>query len=339
MSKTQRHAELVVGIDLGGTNMQLGVVDRRQRIIGRSRRKTKARRGAAAVVERIVGGVERACQDADVELADIGVVGIVAPGAIDIPRGVVLEAPNLKWVDFPLRATLEKALGRRVVLDNDVNGAVWGEFQLGAARPATTRTANRGPDDVLGVWVGTGVGGGLVIGSRIFHGEFFTAGEIGQTVLFPAGVKGRRTLEDFGSRTGMARTIKIELRANPRRRSLLREILGPTLTVTGSEQLARAYRRRDALAVEVIHRAADLLGLAIANCVTVLAIDTVIVGGGVTEALGAPFLRRITASFRKHVFPARSRACRLVMTQLKDDAGLLGAALLAQAALQQRSSI
>src|SRR5688572_11366386 len=93
----------VVGIDLGGTNMQIGVVNAANKIIGREGRKTKAEQGHAEVIERIAKGVDKACQDAAIAMKDVAAIGIAAPGAIDIPRGVVLEAPNLKWFDLPLR--------------------------------------------------------------------------------------------------------------------------------------------------------------------------------------------------------------------------------------------
>jgi glucokinase len=316
-------SSLVVGIDLGGTNMQIGVVDAQNRIVGREGRKTKAEEGKTEVIKRIVRGVEKACEDAKVAIKDLAAVGIAAPGAIDIPRGVVLDAPNLKWRNAPLRDLLQKRLSCPVVVDNDVNGAVWGESVLGAGR---------GRGDLLGVWMGTGVGGGLVINGKLFYGEFFTAGEVGQTVLFPNGEKGRRTVEDFCSRTGISRTIQDHLKKHPK--SILHEITAGTGQITGSKQLAKAYTQRDALAVSVVDESADLLGIAIANWITVLAIDTVIIGGGVTEALGSPYLSRIRKSFKKHVFPARCQKCRLIMTKLKDDAGLLGAALLARAGIR-----
>ena len=315
----KRKSSLVIGIDLGGTNMQIGVVDQRHRIIGRERRHTEAKRGSKHVIKRLVEGVARACRDAHIKVKDIGAVGIAAAGAIDIPRGVVLEAPNLKWYDLPLRKLLEKPLGVPVVVDNDVNGAVWGESQLGAGR-------KRG--DVLGVWVGTGIGGGLVLNGRLYWGEFFTAGEVGQTILFPGMAKGRTTVEDYCSRTGMARTILQHLPEHPD--SPVYKLTDGTGQITGSKQFRQAIDMGCDLTNAVVNEAADLLGIAIANQITVLALDSVILGGGVTEALGEPYLKRIRASFRKHVFPKRCAKCQLLMTELKDDAGLLGAALLAR---------
>lgn len=312
---------MVVGVDLGGTNMNIGVVNAAHQIIGRDHRKTHASDGSAAVLARMTEGIETACADAGVSLSQIASVGIAAPGAIDIPRGVVLAAPNLRWTNLPLRDAMQKRLRRPVVIDNDVNAAVWGEYVLGAGK-------HKGSDDVLGVWLGTGVGGGLVIDGKLFHGEFFTAGEVGQTVLFPHGKKKRRILEDFCSRTGMSRTIMERLDKYPS--SSLHEVIEKKGAITGSKQLARAYKGKDKLAHDVVSEAAELLGIAIANWVTVLSLDLVIVGGGVTEALGSPFLKLVRKSFERDVFPDRCKKARLVMTKLMDDAGLLGAALLAR---------
>lgn len=317
----------VIGIDLGGTNMQSAVVGPTNAILGRDHRKTFAREGLRAVVDRIVECVQRACAQAGVPLHRAAAVGIAAPGAIDIPRGVVLDAPNLGWRNVPLRTLLRRRLKRPVVVDNDVNGAVWGEYHLGACKPRGSRRTAR-PADVLGVWLGTGVGGGLVLRHQLFHGTLFTAGEVGQTVIQPHGRKGRRTVEDYCSRTGMSRSIRNLRREYPR--STLHGAEDARIRQVHSRDLARAFAARDPLAMRVVHEAADLLGVALANWVTVLALDTVIIGGGVAEALGSPFLKLVRRSFDRDVFPARSRKARLLMTTLRDDAGLLGAALLAK---------
>ena len=311
-------APCVVGIDLGGTNMQVGVVDASNRIVGRAPTKTEAAAGLDRVIANTVAGVEAACAEARIPLDAVRAVGIAAAGAIDIPQGVILNAPNLGWVDVPLRDLLQKALGRPVVLDNDVNGSVWGEHRLGAGR---------GSDDVLGVWVGTGIGGGLVLGGRLYHGAFHTAGEIGHSVLIPDGAHGERTVEDLCSRSGMSQTLRRIMPAHPE--SVLHRI-APGQGVIESAALAQAYGEGDPLTRRVVDRAADLLGVAIANWVTVLSLTTVVVGGGITEVLGNPYLERITGSFQANVFPPQLQACALRMTELAADAGLLGAALLAR---------
>jgi glucokinase len=311
----------VVGIDLGGTNIQIGLVDSAGKIVARLGKKTKADNGPDAVIERIAKGVRDVCEQAGLSVKDLAGVGIAAAGAIDITTGIVLESPNLRWHNLSLRSKLEKELKTLVVVENDVNGAVWGEYKCGAA-------VGRG--DVLGVWVGTGVGGGLVINGSIYHGDLHTAGEVGHAILFPDRPKGDRTVEDHCSRTGMARKILRRLHAHPD--SAILEITGGTGEITGSKQFAKAYEANDPLAVDVIETGARLLGTAIASWVTVLALDTVIIGGGVTEALGQPYLDLVRQSFDEDVFPPTHRACELRATRLEDNAGVLGAAFLAQEA-------
>ncbi len=309
----------MIGIDLGGTNLQFGVFDSDHRIVGRARGKTEAAGGLNQVIANLVTGVKQACQEAGISLDNLGAIGIAAAGAIDIPRGVILTSPNLGWTDVPLRDLLGQQLDRPIVLDNDVNGAVWAEHRLGAGR---------GAGDVLGVWVGTGIGGGLVLNRQVYHGDSFTAGEIGHTVIEPDGGRGRRTVEDLCSRRGMSRTLRELMPKYPG--SVWHRSGRPPSEVIDSAALAEAYNAGDPLTIQVIHGAADLLGLATANWVTVLSLKTVIIGGGITEVLGEPYLDRIRESFRTNVFPPELQASELRMTELAADAGLLGAALLAR---------
>ena len=292
----------VVGIDLSATNLQFGVVDADNAIIGRARARTQADQGRDQVIANVCAGVRAACDAARITLDDVAAVGVAAAGAIDMPRGVILTAPNLHWQDVPLRDILRAELGRPVALDNDVNGAVWGEYHLGAGR---------GKGDVLGVWVGTGVGGGLVLDGSLYHGDRFTAGEIGHTVIDPAGKPDERTVEDLCSRTA------------------LRRVLGEQLKTSA---IAEAYRAGDPATCDTVNRSADLLGIAIANWVTLLSLDAVIIGGGITEALGEPYVKHIRESFDRDVFPDELRTCEISVTTLAADAGLLGAALLAREA-------
>ncbi|MCA9286217.1 MAG: ROK family protein [Phycisphaerales bacterium] len=308
----------VIGIDLGGTNMQIGVVDAEGRIIGRAKRKTKAELGLDGVVDRLVEGVQRACDDAALALDSIAAVGIGVPGAIDVPNGVVLEAPNLGWFDTPIRKILTDRLGRPVVVDNDVNVAVWGEYVRGAVK---------GGGDTLGVWVGTGVGGGLVIDGKLYHGTRFTAGEIGQTWILPGGGPVARILEHHSSRTAIVDAIDRALSQYPD--SIMHGVLKENKGKLGSSDVAAAFREHDPLVIEVVEHAARLLGVAIANAVTLLSLQSVVLGGGMTEALGDEFVALVKQSFNRAVFPAKLSDCRMVATELMDTAGVQGAALLA----------
>ncbi|TVQ55589.1 MAG: ROK family protein, partial [Phycisphaerales bacterium] len=287
----------------------------------RTWRPTRAHEGSEAVLGRIEEAAREVCEKAGCDLAGIPAVGIVSPGGIDRASGVVLDAPNLGWTDLPLRELLQSKLGRPVVVENDVNGAVWGEYM--AAREEDAEGS-----DLLGVWVGTGVGGGLILNGAIHHGPLSTAGEIGQTVIAPHEPTGLRTVEDHASRTGFSRFIRQQLESLPD--SVLRAAVDAETGVVPAPELQRAWMGGDELARRTIDRVTNALGVAIANTVTLLAIDRVVIGGGVTEALGEPFLDAIRGVFEANVFPARCRSCSLQMTRLEADAGLIGAALLAR---------
>ena len=315
---------VVVGVDLGATNMQIGDVNAEGKIIGRCKRKTKASEGRDTVIRRLVEGIERALVDASIPRERLFSVGVGAPSAVDFDNGIVLKAGNLGWEDVPLRDMLAKELRCPVALDNDVNVAAWGEAQLGAAR---------GKPDTLAVWVGTGLGAGLILGGNLWRGPRHTAGEIGQVVLFPGGQPGMMTVEDICSRTGIVNAIKRLMPMYPE--SALHRLLAEktdesgAVGTIGSSTLARALEKNDELAHKVIDRSAEFLGVAIANIVTMLSIECVVLGGGVTEALGEAYVSRVRRGFERNVFPNTLRKTEILASTLNDDAGVLGAAMLA----------
>ncbi|MBL8745645.1 MAG: ROK family protein [Phycisphaerae bacterium] len=309
----------VVGIDLGGTNMQIGVVDASNAVLGRSKIKTKAERGGDAVLERMIEGVEDACEKSGLNTKDLAAIGVGAPGAIDMKLGVVLEAPNLRWNNMPLADRLSAAFDRRpVLIDNDVNVAVYGENRLGAGENA---------HDVLGIWIGTGIGGGLILNGSLYYGSLGSAGEIGQTVLFPGAPLGWRLFEQNCSRKHLVGRILRLIDAN--RASSLIDIAGGRDDI-GASALAETYNKSDTLVREVVDEATALIGIAAANAVTLLSLPMIILGGGFAEAFGQPFADRVAHAMKPHVFPKALHSCRVVTTRLADDAGLLGAALLAR---------
>jgi len=306
------------GIDLGGTNMQIGVVSHDLKLLAPAKRKTKSEDGLDAIIARIVSGVQEACTTAAIKVSDLGGIGIGAPGAVDPYRGIVLEAVNLRWKDVPLAEILEKRLKVPVIVDNDVNVAVLGENALGAGQ----QSAN-----ILGVWVGTGVGGGLILNGKLFYGHFLSAGEIGHTILFPNNPKGNRSVEHNCSRTTVVDRI-VRLIKSGQKSSLGDEIAGDYDNVK-SRTVAKHYLADDKLVREVVDNAADLLGVAVANAVTLLSLERVVVGGGLTEAIGKPFVDRIHKAAKELVFPEACRKFDIVASKLEDNAGVFGAAMLA----------
>lgn len=315
----------VIGIDLGGTNMQVGVVrpDAREvgaskAILGSARKKTKADDGLDSVVSRIGDAVAEACTSAGVTLQDVGGLGIGAPGAVDPDKGVVLEAVNLRWNDVKLAKILGEKLGVPVVVDNDVNVAVYGEWVLGAAR---------GSNSVLGVWVGTGIGGGLILNGQMYYGHHLTAGEIGHMLIFPNSPPGARSLEHNCSRTAVVDRIVRLIQSN--KPSMLSEITGEKYEKIKSRALAQAFEAGDDLTREVVNDAARLVGDQIGSIVTLLSLERVVLGGGLTEAIGEPFVKRVREAAREIAFPDVCKQVEVVASELRDNAGLLGAAMIA----------
>lgn len=316
--------ELAIGIDLGGTNISAGVVDRKGRLLGSAKKKTRASEGRDAVLSRLVAAMEASCVEAGVALDAVSVVGIGAPGPVDFGRGVVITAGNLGWKNVALGDLLHKRCGIRTVVDNDVNVAAWGEATIGAGQ---------GRESLLAVWVGTGVGGGLVLGGRVWRGDLHTAGEIGQMIAFPNGQPGSTTVEEFCSRTGIVRSIMARLGFYPEsafHKALEMQRAAGKSGPLGSGALGECYHAGDEVTCLVVNATAELLGTVIANTITLLSVRTVVLGGGVTEALGKPYLQRVADATARHVFPTAIGAkVEVRMTALKDDAGVLGAAMLA----------
>lgn len=307
----------LVGVDLGGTNMQIGVIDDAGSLVVQHKCKTRADRGADHVYTRLVEAIERACAEAGFEPGSLRAVGLAAAAAVNSAAGVILEAPNIGWRDFPIAEALRGRLGAPVALENDVNAAVVGEHRFGALR---------GESEALGVWIGTGVGGAVILNGALHRGAFETAGEIGHITLIPGAPLGARTLEDVCSRSAVVARLAKLARSKP---TMLHDLAPSGVASIRSSVLARAYHAGDPLTREVVDESADLLGVGIGSCATLLSIPVIILGGGLVEAIGAPYVERIRESVRRHVFPESVRGVRIVETMLREKAGVLGAGAIA----------
>lgn len=313
MSKTR-----YLGIDLGGTNVQIGVVDASGEVLSRSKRKTIAEEGRDAVLTRIVNGVDEACREAGVSLDEIRAVGMGAPGPVDPNSGVVLEAVNLKWENEPISEILGEMLGKRVYLDNDVNVAIYGEWKMGAGR---------GTNHLMGAWVGTGVGGGLILNGSLYYGHYLTAGEVGHMILHQDNPPGSRSVEHNCSRTAICNRVRQLIEAG--RDSVVPDLVGGKLNKIKSKVIAEAYAAGDALVVEIVDDAANRLGTMLGGIVTLLSIEKIVLGGGLTEAVGEPWVRRVRKAVHHVVFPDVCRGVEVVASGLEDNAGVVGAAFIA----------
>jgi glucokinase len=308
-----------IGIDLGGTNVRAGVVDDKHKVLGAEDTKTKAEQGIDAVLDRIEKIVGKAIDDADLKKKDIDSIGIGAPGAIDIKRGVVIQAGNMAWRDVPLAEMLTQRFDLPVKVDNDVNVGAWGEYKAGAGR---------GVDSQMAIFIGTGIGAGLIFNGRLFHGHHHTAGEIGQTIVHHGGQLGLRSVEDLAARTAIANTIVNLIKSN--HKSRVTEMVDGDYSKVRSKVISAAYRDGDTLVQRVVREAAHVIGVAAANAITLLSLPRIVFGGGLAEAMGDELLPLIRETFEDTVFPDTLSDCELRVSELGDDAGVIGAALLAE---------
>ena len=316
------NASLVIGVDLGGTKILAAVVDPQYRILGRAKRPTPADQGGAAILAAIVAAIDQAMADSRRDQAEIRAIGIGSPGPLDPSTGVIPFSSNLNVRNWALGPDLAAAMGRPVLLQNDVRVGGYGEYRLGAGR---------GHRNVLAAFVGTGVGGCLILDNQILEGATGNAGEIGHIIVKPGGPKcgcGRRgCLEALSSRTAIARRI-----GKAARRGLSSAIASKVDKKSGrlkSGDLAAAMLAGDPVAVAEVRRAARFLGLGIGGLINLLGPDVVVIGGGVTEALGEPFVELVRESARAQTLVDPDRKIQIKQAELGDDAGVLGAALLA----------
>jgi glucokinase len=321
----RRANRTLVGVDLGGTSLRALVVDSKNKVLSVVKTPTKRSARSETLIEDIVEAVREAVKAAGLHLDDIAAVSVGAPGAIDTGRGIVRAAPNLGWKDVALGAELKRMLGLPVLVDNDVNVGVVGEHALGAARGAQT---------VVGIFVGTGIGGGLIVRGRLFEGSRGAAGEVGHMVLEVDGPRcpcGRRgCAEALASRTAMERDVRAAIKAG--KKSVVLKIMKDRHRARmTSSVIARALRRKDPVMRKVVKRAQRYLGILVASVVNLLDPEVVVIGGGVTERLGEAFVAPIRRTAYEYFLRRRdAKRVKIVPGTLGDDAGALGAVVLAR---------
>jgi glucokinase len=310
------------GLDLGGTKIQAVVVDDDNNVLGSARRETPDRGGPPDVAAELVVALSDAAAAAGIEPAALDGVGIGSPGGVDSATGTVSGARNLPgWEgSFALGPALAQALRIRVVVGNDVQVATEAEFQLGAGRPYRS---------LLGVFWGTGVGGGLVLDGRAWLGRG-AAGEIGHVVVKRGGA--RCTCGRLGCMEAYAGRLAMEIHARElveqgRKTDLFKIMHERSRTHLTSGVWARALDHGDKLAVALIDRAVEALGAGIASAVNLLDVDAVVIGGGLGVRLGDPYVQRITAAMQPHLF-MDWRPPHVHVAALGDLGGAIGAALL-----------
>lgn len=323
MAEDSNNSEYIIGVDLGGTKILAGIFTPALKCLGKAKVSTKAERGAQEVVERIARCVRDAVDECDLNLKQCKGIGIGAPGAVDFDAGRVIFAPNLGWKDLPLKKELEKQLEVPVFLENDCNICTLGVYE---------QELQAKPRNVIGMFIGTGIGGGIILDGKLHSGANHIAGEIGHMVLDMDGPKcacgNKGCFEALASRSAMFRRIQSAVKDG--QKTILTDMLGPGLEDMRSGDLRKALKRGDKLVEKVIEEASEYIGIAVANLVNIFNPEIVVLGGGVMDALEDEMFKVIDKAAHAHIYPGAEKGLEIVATKLGDNAGITGGAVLAR---------
>jgi glucokinase len=319
-----------LGVDVGGTKMLAVVAEGSGKIVVRRRVATPREGGPTRVFAALVEVIEAALAAAKMEADDVAAIGVGVPGVVDPTTGVLLAAPNMDFVG-PVTAPLTEHFGVPAALGNDGNVAILAEQQFGAAK---------GADSAVGIFWGTGIGGGIVCHGRLVDGATHAAAEIGHMVMRLdgplCGCGNHGCLEALASRTAIERDLRAAVAAG--RKTLLTEEVGGDLTLIKSGALRRCLEAGDKVVTEVLRRAGEVMGYACRSLRFVLDPEAIVLGGGVMEACGDFLLPIAKEVLDADAFLGPGAGARLVAAKLGDDTGALGAVALAQVSLGENTA-
>lgn len=311
-----KHNDHAVGIDLGGTKLEVGLINELGALVTHEQYPTKVKEGYQEVVKNIADAV----QEMKKKSSAIKAVGIGMAGQIDPQRGVVQFAPNLKWHDVPLKQDLEKMTGLPVRITNDVRAATWGEWLYGAGKDC---------QDLVCLFVGTGIGGGIVSGGKMLTGTTNTAGELGHMVIAMDGplcsCGNHGCFEAFAGGWAIAKRAQNELSNHSVKSKKILSLAGEILENVSAKHVFEAALENDILAKEIINSTAQILISGCVGIVNALNPSKLILGGGVIK--GFPdFVSLIDNGVKKYALKAATASLTIERAHFKEDAGVIGAA-------------
>ncbi len=299
------------------------VYDSDFKLRGKHRTKTKGHDGSKAGLKRIINTIRQSLEDADIDEHSLSGVGVGCPGPLDLEKGILESAPNLGWENVHIKKTLEDEFNCNVHLINDVDAGVYGEYRFGAGKKCRT---------AVGVFPGTGIGGGCVYDGRIVHGSKSSCMEIGHMQVVPngplCGCGQRGCLEAVASRLVIA--SQAAAAAFRGQAPHLMTNHGTDISRIRSNAIKESIHSGDMVIDQIVRDAARFIGIAVANIIHLLSPDTVILGGGLVEALPDLFVVEVKNSARDRVLPAYTNSFNVVAAELGDLAGVLGAAAWAE---------
>lgn len=310
-----------IGIDLGGTNVKAGITDKEGNIIIKSKIKTLSSRPYSEIIEDMANQCKKLCDDAKISLDEIESVGMGCPGAITGKTGMIEYSNNLNWKNVPMGAELGRLLGKQVKISNDANVAALGEALYGAGKQY---------DDVIMLTLGTGVGGGIIIGKKLFEGNESKGAELGHAVICLDGEPctcGRRgCIEAYCSATALIRLTKNAM--NEDKQSLMWKLVGGDIEKVSGVTAFDGEKQGDAAATKVVNKYVYYLSEAIMNYCNIFRPQAVVLGGGVC-AQGKNLTDRIVKTCEEGWYGYRGTPKVEILTAvLGNDAGILGAAAL-----------
>jgi len=311
-----------IGVDLGGTNIVSAIVNYQGKIVNRLKVPTLAERGKEATIKKIMETIHENIVQSTIALDGIIGIGIGAPGPLDVKRGLINFAPNLPgWRDVPLKKILEDEFNLKVVLENDANAAAWGERCFGACQ---------GVNNLVCFTLGTGIGGGIIIDGKIYHGSNYGAAELGHMTVNKDGPRcncgNYGCLEAYSSATGIKNRIKDRIKEGIKSKFLNFDDsrLFESLRL---KSIFETARKGDKLTKDIVEESISYLGIAIANIVNILNPEMVVLVGGITNE-GNKLLIPLRREVKKRAFYSNYKFLKIVIGKLGGNAGVLGAAAL-----------
>lgn len=306
-----------IGVDLGGTNIHAGIVNINHDVLCRRFVPTLVEEGRHPVIERLITVIQELKEQSPLE--SIKGIGIGAAGIIDIERGIIVTSPNFPgWQDVPLRDIISQKFNIPTFLDNDANAAVFGEHWAGAGQ---------GSRSLIGLTLGTGVGGGIILDGRLWHGSEGMAGEIGHMTIVPDGRRcscgNSGCLESYASATAIVGRAIESMPCHPENKLLEMVEVGSSSELT-SEKIFQAALAGNKLAKEIFHETGAYLGLAIGSLINILNPEMFVIGGGASKAWDF-FYPAMMKEMQKRALTRMAEQVRVVPARLGDEAGLIGA--------------
>ena len=314
--------ENIISIDMGGTKILAAVINSKEGIKAKIKKQTYPNINRKLYIKILTEIIFDLISKAKLKISDIKAVSLGIPGSLNPYTGVVGVAPNIGLRNFPLKEKLQEKISIPVLIENDVNLGALGIQKFGVAKNAK---------NVLVIFIGTGIGGALIIDGRIYRGSNYVAGEIGHILVKKngpvCGCGNKGCFEAVASRSAIVKEIEKDMKS--KKKTILNKLKSPKKPIK-SGMLAQAIKANDKLVIKHISSACSTIGIVLANLTNLMNFDMIVLGGGLVEALDHFMVPRIKASFKEYVFSEASKGTRIIASKLGDDAALFGGIALAE---------